>query len=105
MRFAQTFTDCLAPSPYLSCSDVGAELAFQVSYMNHSELESLLSALKVFPLLQIEEERGRKRERERKRHRKGEICKMKALAKERGKSMLLFTGKNKKIKKYSQLDC
>lgn len=70
--------------------------------MNHSELESSLSALKVFSLLQIEEERERrKREGERKRHRRGKICKMKALAKERGKSMLLFTGK----KKYSQLDC
>lgn len=52
--------------------------------MNHSELESSLSALKVFPLLQIEEERERrKREGERKRHRRGKICKMKALAKER----------------------
>jgi len=50
--------------------------------MNHSALESLLSALKVFPLLQIEEEREReKREGEGKRHRRGKICKMKALAK------------------------
>lgn len=54
----------------------------------------MLSALKVFPLLQIEEEgEKRKKEGERKRHRRGKICKMKALAKERGKSMLLFTGK------------
>lgn len=91
------------PQPYLSCSDAGAELAFQVFYMNHSELESLLSALTGFPLFQIEEERERrKREGERKRLRRGKICKMKALAKERGKSMLLFTGKKKK---YSQLDC
>lgn len=91
------------PQPYLSCSDAGAELAFQVFYMNHSELESLLSALTGFPLFQIEEEREKKnREGERKRFRRGKICKMKALAKERGKSMLLFTGKKKK---YSQLDC
>lgn len=41
-------------------------------------------------------ERKRKREGERKRHRREKICKMKALAKERGKSMLLFTGKKKK---------
>lgn len=49
-----------SPQPYLSCSDAGAELAFQVFYMNHSELESLLSALTGFPLLQIEEEREEK---------------------------------------------
>lgn len=56
----------------------------------------MLSALTGFPLFQIEEERERrKREGERKRLRRGKICKMKALAKERGKSMLLFTGKKK----------
>lgn len=62
----------------------------------------MLSALTGFPLYQIEEEREKKkREGERKRLRRGKICKMKALAKKREKSMLLFTGK----KKYSQLDC
>lgn len=59
----------------------------------------MLSALTGFPLFQIEEERQK---REGKRLRREKICKMKALAKERGKSMLLFTGKKKK---YSQLDC
>lgn len=54
----------------------------------------MLSALTGFPLFQIEEER-QKREGKRKRLRRGKICKMKALAKERGKSMLLFTGKKK----------
>lgn len=57
-----------SPQPYLSCSDAVAELAFQVFYMNHSELESLLSTLTGFPLFQREEERERKkkgRERER----------------------------------------
>lgn len=61
------------PQPYLSCSDAGAELAFQVFYMNHSELESLLSALTGFPLFQIEEEREREeRGRERERDSEGE---------------------------------
>lgn len=50
-----------SPQPYLSCSDAGAELAFQVFYMNHSELESLLSTLTGFPLFQREEERERKK--------------------------------------------
>ena len=45
------------PDPCLSCSDAAAELAFQVSYMNHSELESSLSAL---PSLT---DRGRRREK------------------------------------------
>lgn len=41
--------------------------------MNHSELESSLSALKVFSLLQIEEEREREeRGRERERDTEGE---------------------------------
>lgn len=60
------------PQPYLSCSDAGAELAFQVFYMNHSELESLLSALTGFPLFQIEEEEREERERERERESEGQ---------------------------------